>query len=187
MIGSSSIRVLRTAALLALLAATFVAPTVSATPLPDYGSTANCKYKITESGKYGWTEALLKKLAVKPPTIYAKHGTQRVGWQFIVQRSLDRERGPWTVTYRSHIQKANATTSSAAAFQTMRVEVSVPAVEYPEDVYYTVALKLFWYKADGSIQSKVDHPMSTLHVIVGHQDDRGTDDICQGLARQYFD
>jgi hypothetical protein len=172
-----------------LVAAALTMPVagVRAAPLPDYGAEAKCHYKITESGKFGWTQALLKKIAVTPPTIYAESGTQRVGWQFVVRRSLDRDNGPWNVTYRSHIQKGYATASSVAAFRTMRVQVSVPAVEYQDDVYYTVALKLFWFSADGSVQSKIDHPMSSMHLIVGHEDNGGDDDICPGLALQYFD
>ncbi|MEO8625356.1 MAG: hypothetical protein ABI452_01520, partial [Candidatus Limnocylindrales bacterium] len=60
-------------------------------------------------------------------------------------------------------------------------------VEERERVYYTVTLKMFWYDADGSVQSKVDHPMTALHVIVGGEDDGGTDDLCPGLAQQWFD
>jgi hypothetical protein len=169
-------------------AALFAGPiSVSATPAPDYGAVAKCHYKITASGKFGWTQALLKTIAVTPPTIYAESGTQQVGWRYVVRRSLHRDSGPWKVTYRSPIQKESATTSSAAAFHTMRVQVSVPEVEYQDDVHYTVSLTLFWYNADGSAQSKVGHPMSSMHLIVGHEDNGGDDDFCPGLAQQFFD
>src|SRR5687767_247248 len=81
----------------------------------NHGAEARCKYHETSGGKYGWTEALLKKIAVRPPTLYAKRSKQVVGWRFAVQRSLNRQNGPWAVTYGSPIQKRTATTSRAAA------------------------------------------------------------------------
>jgi hypothetical protein len=179
--AATLLMILVTAAALAMPLAT-----VSATPLPDYGAVAKCHYAITESDKNGWTEAELRRIAVTPPKVFAQSGTQTVGWRFVVRRSLDRENGPWKVTYRSPIQKGEATTSSAAAFDTMRVGVRLPPVEELQFVHYTVVLKMFWYHADGSLESKVGHQMSNLHIIVGGEDDGGDgNNFCPGLAQQF--
>ncbi|MEA2676281.1 MAG: hypothetical protein QOJ81_422 [Chloroflexota bacterium] len=173
---------------LIMLAAALVAPApIGATPAPDYGAVGKCRYEITEWSGAVWTEAELRRVAVTPPQLFSHGGTQMVGWRFVVRRSLDRENGPWQVTYRSPIQKGSATTSSAADLHTMRVDVPLPQATELEFVHYTVALKLFWFNANGSVQSKVGHPMSSLHLIVDHEDNGGDDDFCPGLAQQFFE
>src|SRR5690348_2132312 len=93
--------------LMVLMSATalMTAAPVSAAPAPDYGAGVLCRYVITEpSDILGWTAARLNKLVVSPPTVYAQHGTQQVGWRYVVKRSLNWDQGPWKVTYRSPIQ-----------------------------------------------------------------------------------
>ena len=145
---------------------------------------------MTAGGKYGWTEALLKKIAVRPPTVYAKSGTQLVGWQFVVRRSLDRTNTPWVVTYRSHIQQRLATTATPAAFDAMRVGVNVPTdVEWQAFVWYKVTLKVFWYDVAGSDASKASSRFTQYRMFVDGAD-QGTwalEGYCPGMALQFFD
>ena len=172
-------------------AAALAVPVATVTAAPSsFGAEARCRYHETAGGKYGWTAALLKKIAVRPPTLDAKSGQQVVGWRFVVQRSLDRQRGPWIVTYRSPIQKRPATTTTPAAFDAMRVAVTVPTnVEDQAFVWYTVTLKLFWYRADGRVASKVSYlfPQYRMYVDGVDQGNWALEDYCPGEARQFFD
>ncbi len=151
---------------LVALALAGVAAPVSATPAPDYGSTARCRYDIVNDGPFGWTEADLRRIRVTPPEMYAQSGTQTVGWGFLVRRSMNRDNGPWRVVRRSRIQMASATTTSPADFSLMRMGVTVPDIDEPEFVHYYVVLKMFWFNGDGSIASKVSHPMSDIELNV---------------------
>jgi hypothetical protein len=166
------------ALLAALTAVAAVAgPASATTPPPDYGSRVECRYRSNSPGPaYNWN---LKRIKVAPPTMLAKSGTQKVGWRFVVQRSISS--GPWKVTYRSPIQKRTATTAVAADFTTKLVDVVVPKTEDgPRAVDYHVTLKMFWYRADGSVQSKVSYLMPTLHWITNGHDYGDYDDYCQG-------
>jgi hypothetical protein len=182
-------RPLSIAVSLIIVAAAFVAPApVGATPASNYGSTASCRYQVTAEDKLGWTAALLKKIAVKPPTVYAKSGTQKVGWRFIVRRSLQGENGPWTVTYRSHIQQRLATTSTPADFDAMRVGVNVPTNAYHEYVgVYKVMLKIFWYGANGSVASKVSYLFPEYWMYVDGVFEGSDDPVCAGEANRFHE
>lgn len=162
--------------------------TASATPAPDYGASVLCRYVITEpSDILGWTAARLDRLVVSPPTVYAQHGTQQVGWRYVVKRSLNWDQGPWKVTYRSSIQQASATASSPADFSKMRVDVNVPNVENQGHVYYVLTLKIFWYDSNGSsIQSKLSHEFEWYsYRVTKHSWDQGTQhEPCRGLVTQ---
>jgi hypothetical protein len=151
----------------------------------DYGAIASCRYRITQEGSYGWTAARLKKIVVSPPTVAKKDGTRTVGWRFIVQRSLDRTSTPWRVTYRSPLQREG----KSADFTPMRVGVTVPAErDTPngqDHVWYRVVLKMFWYRADGSVQAKIKHVMYDMYVVVDGEE--YVDSYCPGLAQQFFD
>lgn len=150
----------------------------------DYGAISNCRYKVSASFSGTWTEALLKKIAVQPPTIAKKTGTKSVAWRLIVERSMDRDTTAWAITYRSSIQRA----SSSGGLSPMRVRVTVPPEDQTPDgrdrVWYRVTIKLFWYGSDGSVQSKVTHVMNDEHVIIGHEEN-WIDSICQGTYLQY--
>jgi hypothetical protein len=173
--------------LAAVAALTVPVAAASATPAPDYGASVTCRYVITEpSSEIGWTEARLSRFVVSPPTVYAQHGTQDVGWRFIVKRSLDWDNGPWKVTYRSPIQRASATTSSAATFSNMKVGVSVPNVDNQAHVYYVLILKIFWYASNGSVQSSVSHEFDWYTEKVGRHayDQYRGHGPCPGLVTQ---
>jgi hypothetical protein len=165
----------------ALVAGAAAAP--AAAGVIDYGAIAKCRYTATVSSGDFWTEALLKKIAVQPPTVAKTVGTKSVGWRFIVERSLARDFGPWQVTYRSPLQRA----ARSADFTPMRVAVHVPAESNTpngqDHVYYRVTLKLFWYATDGSVQNKVSHLMNDMTLAL--PDGEVTDSWCQGLALQF--
>src|SRR6476661_6109248 len=147
---------------LALVAGTTIlaGPVAAATPpTSDYGNTVACRY--TAPGNGPAYDFLLKRFVVTPPKLFAKSGTQKVGWRYFVTRTLGWGSGPTKVTYTSPIQKANATTSHAAAFTSQSVDVQLPNIgDTPyQSVSYTVTLKLFWYSSNGSIQSKTTYQM----------------------------
>jgi hypothetical protein len=160
------------------------AATPAAAGVIDNGAIAKCRYAVTQRNEQNvWIEALLKRIAVEPPTVPKTAGTKSVGWRFIVERSLDRGDTPWVVTYRSPIQRA----PSSAGFAPMRVGVKVPqGSETPagqEHVWYHVTIKLFWFGSDGSVQSKATHLMNEYHRLVAGEE--LIDSQCAGLAQQF--
>lgn len=161
------------------------AATPAAAGVIDHGAIASCRYNVTEGGTYGWTEALLRKIAVRPPVMPKPVGATSVGWRFVVERSLDGENGPWRVISRSPLQRA----AKSADFTPMRVWVTVPSDNNTPNgqssVRYHVTLKMFWYRADGSVQAKDTHLMNDMYVMV-YGDDY-IDSSCPGLALQFFD
>ena len=161
----------------ALATALIAAPAAAANPPTSaYGNQAQCRYKAPGDGPA--FNFRLKKIVVTAPVIYGKKSTpQMVGWRFIVTRSMNREDGPWTETYRSPIQKRNATASTAADFSAMSVGVTVPDVENVTAVHYHVTLKLLRYRSDGSLKSKVTYLMP-YYAWVENGDDGYWDGIC---------
>lgn len=172
-------------ALIGLAVGAGPAATPAAAGVLDHGAIANCRYNVTEGGTYGWTEALLKKFAVRPPVMPRPAGAASVGWRFVVERSLDRENTPWRLIYRSPLQRA----AKSADLTPMSVNVSVPPdSDTPNGqsyVLYRVTLKMFWYRSDGSVQTKVSHLVNDMHVIVGG-DEQYIDSSCTGVARAFF-
>ena len=135
----------------------------SSAPMSDYGNTVNCRYSASGQGPaYDWR---LKSLAVTAPVLYAKSGTQKVGWRFVVTRAKWWGTEPWKVTYRSPIQVRTATTTSAAAFVTEQVDVRLPHVENTRALVYHVTLKLFWYRANGTVLSTTSYLMPWMKWI----------------------
>jgi hypothetical protein len=172
------------AAAMALAAiAIVVVPANATTPPPEYGSTLQCRYHGAGPGPaYNFR---LKKFVVSPPEMKANSGTQRVGWRFVVTRSLNNGDAPWKTTYRSLIQKASATTTEAAEFTTRSVEVALPHVDNLSDVVYQVTLKMFWYRHDGSVQTQTSFLMTNPVVLLNGQDGGDGDgtDACLGSIR----
>lgn len=168
-------RALAGAFVVASVTATIVAGPVAAysPPTSDYGNTVTCNYKALGNGpSYNFR---LKKFVVTAPVLYAKKGHQTVGWRFVVTRSTT---DPWEVTYRSPIQKATATTTTAAAFTTKSVGVTLPDVENISQVQYHVTLKLLWYRANGSVKSQTSYLMPYMISHSKFDDDWAND--CRG-------
>jgi hypothetical protein len=133
----------------------------------DRGALAICNYKLLGDDSPYWG-GILKRIDVNPPRLYALNSsTANVGWQFIVERQrFDQPArpAPWKQTYKSPLQTAPASPTTAAAFTTMGVKVGLPALADPEesswnDVYYRVTLKLFWFRADWTTQQALVHKM----------------------------
>jgi hypothetical protein len=133
----------------------------------DRGAVVICNYKYLGDDSIYWG-GILKRIDVNPPRLYALNAsTATVAWRFIVERQRFDQSvspAPWKQTYKSPLQKAQASPTAAAPFTTMSVKVMLPALADPEnftwnEVYYRVTLKLFWYRADGTIQQAVIHKM----------------------------
>jgi len=166
------------AALMAVAAVAGPAAAATTPPMSDYGNTVECRYR---AGGHGPAyDFKLKRLVVTAPVVYAQKPTQTVGWRFVVTRAEWWGTDPWKVTYRSPIQKGTATTTKAAAFTTKTVDVQLPNVENTRALYYHVTLKLFWYRADGSVQSKTSYLMPWMKWIQNGHYYSDYDDVCQG-------
>lgn len=166
-------------AVVAAATAALAAPVSAATPpTSDYGNTVQCRYTADGPGPaYDW---VLKRLVVTPPVLYAQKGTQTVGWRFVVTRAEWWGTDPYKVTYRSPVQKRTATTTVAAAFDAKTVDVQLPNVENTRALYYHVTLKLYWYRADGSIKTQTSYLMPWMKWIENGHYYGDYDDVCQG-------
>ncbi len=136
---------------------------VSAAMQPDHGGTVTCKYRTTGPVTNGWT-AYIKRLIVSPPQLFANSGPQTVGWRFTVRRTIYDGTTSHAVTYRSRIQTAKATTTTAAGFDTMSVPVTLPANHEDMEIYYEVAIRTFRYRADGSLKSSSSY-LATDYIV----------------------
>ncbi|HEY8135223.1 MAG TPA: hypothetical protein VIF08_04220, partial [Candidatus Limnocylindrales bacterium] len=142
------------------------AATTASAGVLDYGAIARCKYAVTQSHNGTWTEALLKRIVVRPPTLPAMTTMDSVGWRFVILRSLDRENTPYVITYRSPLQRA----PRSADFTPMRHKLHVPAeADTPNGrsfVSYQVMLKFYWYKADGSLFTSAVYTMQNMDLVI---------------------
>ena len=152
---------------------------------PSYGIKVapSCRYEAKSGGSFGWTTARLRRIRVDPPQIWATRTRQTVGWRFVVRRSIDN--APWTVTYRSPIQKGTAYSDRPASFTKMVVDVKLPAIEDKTDVEYRVVLKMFWYRTDGTTQHKVSDESENYDLYVDGNYEF-SDSSCRGELRQFF-
>ena len=136
----------------AVLAALFVVGPVAAAAGPE---DINCRYKATQVGRFGWTEARLQRISVRPPEIYAVGvSSQTAAWRFMVRRYIGNSPSEWKQTYRSPWQTATARASVPAPFTPMSVDVNLPTVsgDYDlTDVHYYVAIKQVRYNRDGTV------------------------------------
>lgn len=153
---------------------------------PGYGLKVapSCRYRAVSGGTFGWTTARLKRLRVDPPSMWAMRTRQRVGWRFVVQRSIDT--APWKVTYRSPIQKATAYSDRPASFSKMVVDVKLPAVNDKTRVEYRLTIKAFWYRSDGSTEYKISDLIDEYDFYVDGQYHFTDWPSCRGEIRQYF-
>jgi hypothetical protein len=128
-----------------------------------YGASL-CGYTGTGSPPSGYSyEGELDTLAVRPPKVRAISGSQKVGWRFTVQRRSEDELSAmwfsWVDRYRSPIQRKVTNSTTNAAFTWMDVDVNVPtsSFEATPRYQYRVLVKMFWFRADGSIQGTATH------------------------------
>ncbi|CAN5640265.1 hypothetical protein BH23CHL6_BH23CHL6_08530 [soil metagenome] len=153
---------------------------------PGYGLKVapSCRYEAISGGTYGWTTARLRRIRVDPPEMWAMRAKQKVGWRFVVQRSVDD--ASWTVTYRSPLQKSTAYADRAASFTKMVVDVKLPAVPDKADVAYRVVIKAFWYRSDGTKEYKIRDQIDSYDLYVDGEY-AFTEASCAGEIRQFFD
>jgi hypothetical protein len=162
------------AVVLALAAAAVLAGPTLGAQAPWTGSSAECRYTTKPSG-----ERVLTKIVVHPPDLYAQteSGTQMVGWRFVVRRSKNWDTGPWTITYRSPIQKAVATTDQKGDFSPMKVAVQVPNTDDLSAIRYHVTLKMLFFDTDGSVSERFSHRFDSIK-WTEHGANRGQGDYC---------
>lgn len=186
--------VFSTLALATTMSGVAVAPAVGGatggTVATSTGGEARCRYAATQVGRFGWTEARLRRIVVTPPTVYGTTRGQTVGWRFVVQRSIDG--GAWSLTYRSPVQTATASPSRAASFSKLDVDVALPRPPAGADwdlwdVHYRVTLKTFWYRADGTVEQRSSHRFERHSIYVDGVLHDTWAETCQGEIRQFFD
>lgn len=86
----------------------------------------------------------LSKIKIHAPTMYAKSGTQWVGWQYSIQHGTTVGSAPsgWTTYFKSPVMKAQAQVNHAAAFSTQTWTAGNHI-----NRWWRVKLLMFWYKA----------------------------------------
>ena len=166
------------------------APTTGTVTPPDRGSTVRCKYHTNADLNWSFT-AQLRRIVVTPPRMLSKSGgRQTVGWQFAVSRLIDQgSSSVSTTTYTSKVQKAVATTTRVAAFDNMRVGVIVPTGDWSKSqVQYRILVTLFWYRANGTVQSTVSYLISSSYnYYVNGQWWDNSWNYCPGVVKQWAD
>ena len=148
---------------------------------PEYGSALKCKYRVTEYREGDWYTAALRAMVVIPPVMYATEDGNKVGWRFLITRSI--ENGPFERIYKSVTQKRVASTATAAEFVARRVLVEPPDVEHPNLVRYRATIVMLHYNADGSLNTRTEHTLTNIITTFdGVRVDRGLT-ACEGVAR----
>jgi len=173
---------LRAATATALLSALLIGAGPVAATVNEYGSRVKCDYKVTQRTNGQWTRAKLTHLVVTPPAMKAIVGSsETVRWRFWVLRSLNRDSGPWKVTYYSPWQMGTATASTTADFSSMGVDVAVTKNGSPNWTWYRVKLVMQWYGAH-----ETDVILTHMRWIVnGNYFD--TENYCPGVEQLQID
>jgi hypothetical protein len=156
--------------------------TVGVHSLADTSSNpgATCKYKFLPS----WDFGKLVRIFVKPPKMRAVAGkdAQTVGWTFTVQRRIFgiTGSGPWVDRYTSPEMMAVTDDAHNATFSQSSVSVTVPFGPGAEDVVavYRVKVKMFWHRANGSIQGTARHRVDYYHSTMTNGDTGLQPEVC---------
>ncbi len=142
-------------------AAAFLALVMGAAPVLGHavhtsGSPGN--YTVTDTETSPGAECIypgvnqsnndLAKIKIHAPLMYAKSGTQWVGWQFSVQHgTMAGSDAAWTTYYKSPVMKSTATTSQAGAFTTQKWIAGNHI-----NRFWRIKLLMFWYKPGSKTQ-----------------------------------
>jgi hypothetical protein len=108
----------------------------------------------------------LWKIKMRPPLVYAidrdgGRNQQMVGWRLIIDRSGDGM--PAKLFHKSKIQKQIAYDDQPARFT-----AKFAAPVFPDDdSRYRVFAKMFWYRADGTIEGASVHVVTQYRQVVG--------------------
>ena len=90
----------------------------------------------------------LSKIKIPAPLMYAKSGTQWVGWQYSVQHGKTAgSDAAWITYYKSPVMKKTATTGQAAAFTT-QTWIAGNHINR----FWRIKLLMFWYKPGSKTQ-----------------------------------
>jgi hypothetical protein len=102
----------------------------------DANPAARCIYPKTTAANQD-----LAKVKIHPPTMYAKSGTQWVGWQYSIQHGKTAgSDAAWVTYYKSSVMKGQATTGHAAPFSTQTWTAGNHL-----NRFWRVKLLMFWY------------------------------------------
>ena len=132
-----------------LLAAMFAAQPVAAHVVHTSGSPGN--YTVTDTSTNPGAQCYypsashsnndLSKIKIRAPLMYAKSGTQWVGWQYSVQHgTMAGSDAAWTTYYKSPVMKDQATVSQAASFTT-QTWIAGNHINR----FWRIKLLMFWY------------------------------------------
>ena len=142
-------------------AAAFLALVMGATPVLGHvvhtsGSPGN--YTVTDTDINPGAQCIypsvshsnndLAKIKIHAPLMYAKSGTQWVGWQYSVQHGkVAGSDSAWVTYYKSPVMKSTATSNQAAAFSTQTWIAGNHL-----NRFWRIKLLMFWYKAGSKTQ-----------------------------------
>jgi hypothetical protein len=106
---------------------------------------ASCYYDENVPGAQG---SDIDRIRIDHPVVFAKAGTRKVGWRYLVQRSEDAGgTGGWTTIKKSDLQKRTATTTSPAAFSDRYYTIPTNV-----DHHFRVLIVIQWYEAGSSTE-----------------------------------
>lgn len=118
----------------------------------------------------------LSKIKIYAPLMYAKSGTQWVGWQYSVQHGTTAgSDAAWTTYYKSAVMKTTATTSHAAAFST-QTWIAGNHINR----FWRIKLLMFWYTSSSktNITGQVNWLMDWYTVTYPPNPDTSNPDHC---------
>jgi hypothetical protein len=118
----------------------------------------------------------LAKIKIFAPKMYAKTGTQWVGWQYSIQHGdAPGSNASWITYYKSSHFKAQATTSQAASFST-KTWIAGNHINR----FWRVKLLMFWYKPGSKtkISGQVNWIMDYYTVTYPPNPDTWNPDYC---------
>jgi hypothetical protein len=106
-------------------------------------SGARCDYQLDVPGAQGND---LDRITVYHPVVFSSAGTRKVGWRFIVQRSVQEGgTGGWKTLFKSGFQRRSATTTAPAAFTDRGY-----LVQADKDYHFRTLVVIQWYEKGSS-------------------------------------
>ncbi len=148
------------------------------------GGGAICSYKRLNPSPGGYSyEAKLKWIDVRPPKVRAISGTQEVGWRFMVERVRQVANATWVLRYTSPIQRdvTNASTNAQFTKRGINVVLNTTSADDGPEYEYRVKVKMFWYRANGTVQGTATHLVSNYRQVWNNFPIGGT----QTLTEEY--
>lgn len=129
---------------------------------------AICRYKRINPSPGGYSyEAKLKWIDVRPPKVRAISGSQEVGWRFMVERVRQVANDTWVLRYTSPIQRdvTNVSTNAEFTLRGINVVLSTTSADDDPQYLYRVKVKMFWYRANGTVQGTATHLVSNYRQV----------------------